>query len=138
MEQANQYQQAPMATSPPPQQVAVPAQQTSQDQQTPSPAADLDFQQQDRPLRLWRLGIRIFAAVFVALSIILFVVRGAKAMSDCNDEDDDYDYDYGYSYYSGCSGYYDPWYAYDFISLPLVCIIIRSNFTLGGICYKAR
>jgi hypothetical protein len=126
---STQYQYAPTVAPQPAQPIAAPVQQ-----QTP---ADLDPKTHDRVLRLWRLGIRVFAALFVALSIILFVVRGAKwaSGSECDRYDDYDDYDnYGYNhYYNPCDGYYDPMYGYDFVSLPIVCIAL--NPALGRLVF---
>ena len=105
------------SASSPPLQVAVPSQQQSEAQQGPVSATDLDPKQHDRPLRLWRLGLRIVATVFIVLSMILFVTRGARVIRETNCEDEDH----GSRFNSGCNGYYDPAYNYDLVSLPIVC-----------------
>lgn len=80
----------------------------------PGAALGLDFQDHDKALRKWRLYLRIVAALFIGLAIILFVARGAKASSRsaeaCGTHGSYSCYYYSYDYFE-----------YDFISLPMVC-----------------
>lgn len=77
-----------------------------------------NLQEHDRTLRLWRLYVRIAAASFVALSMILFIAQGAQTSN---------------IYTSSCS-YYNSRYCrsysiqtYDLVSLPIVCTYICTH-----------
>lgn len=76
---------------------------------TPAPSLGLNHHEHDRTLRKWRLGIRILTATFIAISMILFIARGAILMNRYSEQCSGYRcyYNYGYE-------------AYDFISLPIV------------------